>query len=208
MSDEKLSAKVKAGIAFNAVVQLIPYAGGPISSVWSGIQQERVNKRVDNFHQKIIADIEGLRNKRIDSAIDPALIEDLILKVYEKVETEASETKLERLRRFLTSSLQHPPIEDFDERVTFLNDLADISELECGVLSFLASNSAGVKVRDLQSEGVSQYAFVGAIERLRGKGFLVSRRGEFMMNGQHDEALGAIVSVSDYGNKFVAYCLS
>lgn len=206
MSGDGLSSKVKSSIAFNAAIQLIPYVGGPISSVWSSYKQELINKRVEEFHAKVIADIEELKNVHVSSEVDPERLEDLISKVYEKVESESSGSKVELLRRFLKSALKNPPTNDYDERLVFLNDLSSMSDLECWVLSVLA-NHGPVIVGGLRVEGISPYAFVGAVERLRGRGFIVSLRVNFVSNGGADEILSSQVSISDYGNKFVKHCL-
>lgn len=209
MGTDKISTRSMIEIGVNAALQLVPIAGSPISSVWSAIRQEKTNLRMERFLQGVIADVERLKSQGVTANTEtPETVAKLVESAFEKVESEANEDKLGMFRRYIESTLRAPPTEDFDQRKTYLNELSSISMLECSVLAFFFQSKESVQIKNLSSPGVDVYAILGAINRLKGRGFVVARRGGFMMNGVNDESLEEIISLSDYGTKFAEYCLA
>jgi hypothetical protein len=83
-----------------------------------------------------------------------------------------------------------------------------MSLLECELLALLLSQTEQVQVGSLQKPGSEQYAIVGAVSRLKSRGFLASSPGRLSIGGSEDNALLELVTVSSYGRKFHSFCLS
>ena len=63
--------------------------------------------------------------------------------------------------------------------------------------------------KEIQDKGdfpADYYMIVGAVSRLKGYGFLKTEFQQFNFDGS-DNSLDEIVSITDFGQKFVKYCL-
>ena len=142
----------------------------------------------------------------IDKQNGPAL-EAIVDSLHEKVEAEPTDEKRAYFRRYLKSTLKNPVTTDFDERKFFLNSLDEMTLLECELLAFLTKNGP-TQVGTLSKPGVEQYAIVGAIGRLKSRGFVATTQNSFAIGGGADNSLQEIASVSAFGAKFHAFCIA
>ena len=61
MSD-KLSNSEKRDLILQAGIQLVPYVGGPMASLYFGSKQEKRFKRLESFYQEIAREVEAMRD--------------------------------------------------------------------------------------------------------------------------------------------------
>jgi hypothetical protein len=83
-----------------------------------------------------------------------------------------------------------------------------MSLLECEILAFVKTQPQQTQVGSINKPGVDQYAIVGAIGRLKSRGFLTAMQGSFSIGGGADNSLQELVTASSYGVKFCGFCLS
>ena len=201
---EKLTGNEKRDLAIEAGVQLIPYIGGSLATLYFGAKEGRRFKRIETFYKEVATELEKAIALSSISPDDEASLIAIIEQVNERVEMEQIEEKRRYLKNFLVNILLHS-IGNFDEKSFFLQSLGSMTYLECEVLSGLAGQTAAVPVRGIRKEGVGQYAIVGAIGRLRNLGFIEATTTSFQFGG--DNALNESVELSEFGKKFHNFCI-
>ncbi|WP_099608346.1 hypothetical protein [Vibrio coralliilyticus] len=207
---EKLSNKDKRDLVLQAGMQLLPYVGGPMATLYFGSKQEKRFKRLESFYNELSQEIEGMRDsiKSIEEQ-DSSALEAILEQLHEKVETEPTFEKRLFFKNYFKSTLISPISNNYDERKYFLDALADMSALECELLALIKKQPRQVQIASINKPGVDQYAIVGAIGRLKSRGFLSAATGAvFSIGGSTDNTLQEMVVVSSYGNLFCSFCLN
>lgn len=206
--DEKLTNAEKRELVLQAGIQAIPYVGGSLSTLYFGAKQERRFKRLESFYSELASEISAISEQiapmkeQNDSAL-AAILEDL----HEKVEAEPSQEKRLFFKNYFKNTLRHPVTTNFDKRKHFLDTLAEMTFLECEMLSLLCTKSDPIPIGAIQKRNTDQYAIVGAITRLKSYGFLMAFQGSFAIGGGTDNVLQERVQVSTFGNEFRNFCL-
>ena len=208
MSD-KLTSSEKRDLVLQAGMQLVPYVGGSIASLYFGSKQERRFKRLESFYQELAQEIEGIKDSigEIEDQ-NPIALEAIMESLHEKVEVEPTQEKRQFFKNYFKSTLRNPVTSDYDERKYFLETLDDMSLLECEILAFIKTQPQQTQVGAINKPSVDQYAIVGSIGRLKSRGFLISMQGSFSVGGGADNSLQELVAVSSFGIKFCDFCLS
>lgn len=207
MTNDQLTGKEKTEIAIQTGLQLIPYVGGPLSTAYFSTKQEKRFKRIESFYQELSEQIEQLQLQlpNLDIHDQDKLIA-LIEELNEKVERESTEQKRLYLKKYLLNTLSTPTRENFDERRFFLDILANMTLIECNLLTLFKQHGEPVRVGDINSPGTDQYAIVGAIGRLKINGLLRAETRSFSIGGP-DNSLMEVVSITSFGLRFIDYCL-
>lgn len=211
--NEKLNSREKIEIAIQSGLQLVPYVGGALSSVYFETKNEKRFKRIESFYEELSQKIEQseIRLPSIDQHNSDELVA-LFEILNEKIEREHTQQKREYFKSFTLNTLGSPLNGNFDKKRFFLETLDQMSLLECEILSFLYSKqqqgNAQITVGSISKPGVEQYAIVGAIGRLKTYGFLSASTNSITIGGGDDNALQENVSLTTFGNNFVNYCLS
>ena len=206
---DKLTNREKRDLVLQAGMQLVPYVGGPMASLYFGTKQEKRFKRLESFYQELAREMEQMRDsvQRIENQ-DPVALEAIMESLHEKVEVEPTQEKREFFKNYFKNTLKIPVTNNYDERKYFLDSLGDMSLLECEVLAFIKTQPQQTQVGSVNKPGVDQYAIVGAIGRLKSRGFLVTAQGSFSIGGGSDNSLQELVAISPYGQRFCSFCLS
>ena len=206
---EKLSAREKRDLIIQAGIQLLPKLGSSIANYYFGAKQEIRFKRLETFYQEVAPEIDELKDRilSIEEQNKEALVA-IIEDLNEKIESEQVEEKRKfykyYLKNILITSISE---ENFDERRFFLTTLSAMTFLECKVSTFLYAQDQIIRVGSIQISGIDQYAIVGAINRLKSYGFLISSQGSFAIGSNQDNTLEERVKMSDFGRRFFEFCL-
>lgn len=206
--DDKLTTKEKIEIAVQSGLQLVPYVGGALSTLYFGTKQEKRFKRIESFYEEFAAQVEqqGIIIPPIEHH-DEEKLTALIEELNEKIEREQSEQKRQYFKQYLLNTLLSPTSNNFDERRFFLDALANMTQLEIEILKFLLEQTEPTIVGALQKEGVDQYAIVGAVGRLKMYGLLSASTRSLTIGEGTDNALNETITLSEFGKKFIQYCL-
>ena len=211
MSDtnlEKLTTKDKRDLAIEAGIQAIPYVGGSLATLYFGVKQEKRFKRLETFYKEVSQEIGLIKENIVDiNSHDKDALVAIVEKMNEKVELEHTAQKRQYFKNYLKNTLLHPVGNNFDERQFFLETLGDMSLLEAEMLGLLSHQHEPTQIGSIQKPQVDQYAIVGAINRLKSFGFIISRQGSFSIGDSDDNTLKEIIQISDFGKKFVNFCL-
>lgn len=199
--EQEAENRIKTGL------QLVPYIGGALATLYFDRKQQREFNRLSNFYKELSMDLENLKEKfSLDNQDEDKLIT-LIEKINNKVEKEVLKEKIDCLKYFFRNILNQPVKDDYDEKVLFLESLSSMSILEIEILKFIDSKKDFVQIGIISKTGVEQYAIVGAIGRLRNLGYLQSASGGLSIGDRSDNHLRELVKVSSFGEKFIKFCL-
>jgi len=201
---EKLTANERRDLAIEAGLQLIPYVGGSLATLYFGAKEERRFRRIETFYQEVATEVKKTMKSFSISPDDEVSLIAIIEQVNERIEIEQIEEKRRYLKNFLTNIFLQS-VGSFDEKSFFLQSLGSMTYLECEVLSGLAVQTAAVPVRGIQKNGVSQYAIVGAVGRLRNLGFIETTITSLQFGG--DNAFNESIELSEFGKKFHNFCI-
>ncbi|MBU1339337.1 MAG: hypothetical protein KKD56_09735 [Acidobacteria bacterium] len=206
--EDKLSISEKRDLVIQAGMQAIPYVGGSLSTIYFGTKQEKRFKRIETFYAELASEVKKIRDQfaPIDQQNSDALGA-ILEELNERVEKEPTAEKRQFFKNYFKSTLRKPVTTDFDKRKHFLQTLADMSLLECEMLSILSTQQGPVMVGSIEKSGTNQYAIVGAISRLKSYGFIMSSQGSFAIGGGQDNTLQEKVQISGFGREFKDFCL-
>lgn len=203
----KLTSKQEAENTINAGLQLIPYIGGTLATLYFGRKQQLQFNRLQIFYKELSEEFKNLNNKLTLDNQDEAKLMVLIEKINNKIEKEALQEKINYFKYYFKNILIRPVKDDYDEKVFFLDSLDSMSLLEIETLKFLNSQSDFIQIGTIKKPGIDQYAVVGAIGRLRNLGFLQSAGGGISFGDKSDNYLKELVKISSFGNNFIGFCL-
>jgi RNAse (barnase) inhibitor barstar len=208
MTDPKLTITEKRDLVIQASMELVPYVGGPLSTLYFGSKQEKRFKRIESFYKEISEEIGHMKESisSLDNQ-DPDQLEAIIESLHEKIEIEPTKEKRDYLKNYFKNTLKHPVSGNFDERKYFLETLSNLTLLECELLTFLKTQSSALQVRSIQKPGVDTYAIVGSIGRLKTSGFISAATSSIALGGNEDNSLNEMVSITTFGDKFIQFCL-
>lgn len=188
-------------------MQLIPYVGGSLATLYFGAKQEKRFSRLESFYNELAEEIQKMSESVASlEQQNPIALEAIIDSLHEKVETEPILEKREFFKNYYKNTLKKPVVNNFDERKFFLDSLAEMTLLECELLAFIRS-TPNILVGDIQKPGVDQYAIVGAIGKLKSRGFLIALQRTVFGGGGADNSLHEMVSISTFGRSFHEFCL-
>lgn len=207
-NDERLAGTNKRDIAIEAGMQLVPYVGGALSTLYFGSKQERRFNRLETFYRDIASDVAQMKESIAPiEAQDPAALEAIMEKLHDKIEVEPTQEKREFFKSYFKNTLRQPVSDNFDERNYFLESLAEMSLLECEILAFINRQENTVVVGNIDKPGTDKFAIVGSIGMLKARGFLTAGQDSFTIGGGEDNSLKEVVSISTFGRSFFSFCL-
>jgi hypothetical protein len=107
------------------VTSVVPWIGGPISNVLSGISVGRKISRLKEIMEGIVSDLEDFKSESSENYVKTDEFEELTEKVIKKAIDERNDKKRKLFRLFLTNSIKTPG-ETYDEKIILLRLLDDI----------------------------------------------------------------------------------
>ena len=207
-NDEKLTGTEKRELVLQSLIQLIPHVGGPLSTLYFGAKQERRFKRLESFYSELVSEVSTISDQIASmEEQNPGALAAILENLHEKVEAEHSQEKRGFLKNYFKNTLRHPVTTNFDKRKYFLDTIAEMTLLECEMLSLLYAQSGPILVEAIQRPNTDQYGIVGAINRLKSYGFVMAFQGSFVLGGDSDNVLQEKVQVSTFGKEFRDFCL-
>jgi len=154
MSD-KLTNSEKRDLVLQAGMQLVPYVGGSMASLYFGTKQEKRFKRLESFYQELAQEIESMRaSVKSMGEQDPIALEAIMESLHEKVEAEPTYEKRQFFKNYFKNTLKDPVTNNYDERKYFLDSLSDMSLLECEILAFIKTQSQQTQVGSINKPSV------------------------------------------------------
>lgn len=121
------------------VSSAIPWVGGPISNVLSGVSFGRRLSRVREVLVGLIDDLQGFKSEVSETYVKTEEFEELLERTLRQAAEERNEEKRCIYRRFLVGAIKSPG-EPYDELLRFLRVLEEIQPDHLRVLHALLQN--------------------------------------------------------------------
>jgi hypothetical protein len=125
-ADLVVSTKSETALDVAATVtSVVPWLGGPVSQVLSGISVGRKMDRVKELLDGLASDLQNLRSDVSANYVRTDEFQELLERTLRLAADERSDEKRRIYRAFLTVAIVSPG-EPYDEQVRFLQTLAEI----------------------------------------------------------------------------------
>jgi hypothetical protein len=206
--ESKFEKGVDRDTVINAGIQLIPYVGGSIATLYFGRKQERRFKRLETFYFELKSELNGFQNRLADiNDQNPEEFRAILEELHEQIESEQISSKKKYYKTYFKSTLVEPVNGNYDERKLFLNILKSLSNIQIEILTFLVQHGKPVISNQIQKPGVDKALVKGAVGQLVNHGLLNSQLNSIAFGGgggQMDES----ISVSKFGTQFHDFCVN
>ncbi len=115
----------------------IPYLGGPISSVLSGVGTARRMRRVSEVVHQLAEDLKGFKSEVTEKYVRTEEFEELLERTLRQASDERNEEKRRILAAFLADDIRAPG-PSYDEKLRFLRTLEELQPDHLAVVKALA----------------------------------------------------------------------
>ena len=189
-------------------IQLIPYIGGSLATLYFGEKQEKRFKRLENFYLEISEEInsikENLANIETHNSEELSAIIEIL---NENVESEHLQSKLKYYKNYFKNTLCYPVNGNYDERKLYLDILFSLSPLQIAVFIYLNNEKNGAWVDFIRMKGVDNSLLRACVKVLDSYG-LVDMKNERMGGGIIGNQPSESVKVCDFGKRFHDFCIA
>lgn len=195
------------------VTSAVPWLGGPISAVLSGISAGRKYERVRGVLNGVVEDLRDFKSSASEDFVRTEDFEELLEKTLNQAAEERSDEKRKLYRAFLTDAIASPG-KPYDEQVRFLRTLEEIQPDHLRILKALSQppeggsglagspgNTLSLRLPGMPRERIND--FVGQLNDLRVIG-LTSLNTMMTFTGSQDLRH----SIQPYGERLLAYILA
>ena len=135
--DRKQSSETEIAIDLASFVSsAVPWIGGPISNVLSGVSFGRKISRVREVLEGVAGELNNFKSEVSEKYVKTDEFEELLEKTLRKVAEERNEQKRVILRKFIIEAIKTPG-EPYDEQIRFLRTLEEIQPDHLRVLQAL-----------------------------------------------------------------------
>lgn len=207
MSDNKFltnPSKTKIETALDIasfVTSAVPWIGGPVSNVLSGISVGRKISRVHKILEDIVSNLKEFKSEASESYVETEEFEELLTQSLNRVANERSEEKRALYCDFLTDAIKFPR-ESYDEQMRFLRALEEIQVCHIKLLRALVKNpqqnSKGL--RGLQFPSLRFQLSDMSNDRVRD---LVFHLNSLCITYIHEE--GQMLTLTPFGKRFIRF---
>lgn len=111
--------------AASIVASVVPWVGGPVAAVLTGVSTARKMERVGDVLREMSRQIEDVRDEASKRYVRSEDFEDLLEKTLRKAADERSEAKRRTYAAFLANSIKLPS-ESYDEKLRILRTLDEV----------------------------------------------------------------------------------
>ena len=199
-----MQKKEKIELAVNAGLQLIPYVGSSIATLYFGAKQEKRLERIEQAMKEIADDLKNVELASIDKHNEEELLS-LIDDVTDRIENEHLESKRKLYKRYFEKILITPTNGNYEERKAYLDILNQVSPLQIELLVFLLDNPNAIDVQ-IQKPGTDPVIVKSSLLQLENYGLIESRVHSIYI-GSNNSSMPRIVNVSELGKRFKRFCL-
>ena len=120
---------VAAGVA-----SIVPWLGGPVSSVLEGMSIGRKMNRVRLVLEGLASDLKDLRSEASENYVRTEDFEDILESTLKRVADERDDQKLAAYRAFLRTAIKQPGAASYDDLNQVLRSLSELRPIHLQVL--------------------------------------------------------------------------
>ena len=202
--EKKMDGKDKIELAVNAGLQLIPYVGSPLATLYFGAKQEKRLERIEKTLKEVAEDLKNFQLPGIEQHNKEELLS-LIDELTDRIENEHLESKRQLYKKYIEKILITPTNGNYEERKIYLDLLNQVTPLQIELLVFLLDNPNVVDL-SISKPGVDPVIIRSSILQLENYGLVVSRLHSITLGG-NEASTPKYISVSELGKRFKSFCL-
>lgn len=199
-----MEKKDKIELAVNAGLQLIPYVGSPLATLYFGAKQEKRLERIEQTLQEVAEDLKNVSLPSIEQHNEEELLS-LIDELTDRIENEHLESKRQLYKHYFEKILMTPTNGNYEERKLYLDILKQITPLQVELLVFLLDNPNVVDTT-ISKPGTDSVMIKSAILQLENYGLVESRLHSISF-GDNTSSTPKYINVSEVGKRFKRFCL-
>ena len=199
-----MEKKDKIELAVNAGLQLIPYVGSPLATLYFGAKQEKSLERIEQTLQEVAEDLKNVSLPSIEQHNEEELLS-LIDELTDRIENEHLESKRQLYKHYFEKILMTPTNGNYEERKLYLDILKQITPLQVELLVFLLDNPNVVDTT-ISKPGTDSVMIKSAILQLENYGLVESRLHSISF-GDNTSSTPKYINVSEVGKRFKRFCL-
>ncbi len=195
------------------IASAVPWIGGPVSNVLSGIVFNRRFDRVEEVLNGLANELKSFQSKASESYVKTEDFEELLEKTLRQAADERNEDKRHMYRDFLTGAIKDPGA-TFDEQTRFLKTLNYLEVDHVRILRALLADPSDASDMDMGTirqtllrrvPGLSADQVTEIVRDLNGLGLTsdLSRRLVTMMTGHGSADLKS--SITPKGQQFLRF---
>ncbi len=194
----------KVELVINAGLQLIPYVGSSLATLYFGAKQEKRLERIEKTLSEVAADLKDKEIPSIDEH-NPDELLSLIDELTDRIENEHLESKRNLYKRYFEKILITPTKGNYEERKLFLELLNQVTPLQVELLAFLFENPNVIDI-EIQKPGIDPVLIRSSLLQLENNGLIVSRLHSISLGG-NSSSTPKYINVSELGKRFKQFCL-
>jgi len=188
----------------------IPFVGGPISNVLSGVGTVRRINRVREVVDQLVKDLAGFKSDVTEKYVKTEEFEELLERALRQASDERSEEKRRIYAAFLVDDIKAPG-PSYDEKIRFLRTLEELQPDHLAVLKALAAQpdanpgSMGSPTQTLSKHlpQMDEAHISDLVAQLNGMRVTNLQSLKVMMTGHGAADLRQ--SITEYGRHFLKY---
>lgn len=188
----------------------IPYVGGPISNILSGVGTVRRINRIREIVDQLAADLAGFKSDATEKYVSTEEFEELLERTLRQASDERSEEKRRIYAAFLADDIRAPG-PSYDEKVRFLRTLEELQPDHLAVLRAFSAqpdvnpDSIGSPSQTLSRRlpQMNDAQISDLVTQLNGMQLANLQSLNVMMTGHGAADLRH--SVTEYGHRFLKY---
>ena len=204
MEEIKLDKKDTIELVVNAGLQLIPYVGGSLSTLYFGYKQEQRFKRIEQTMKEVAEELEGVKLAKVEEHNADELMA-LIDEITDKIENERLEAKRKLYKEYFKKILITPTNGNYEERKMFLEVLAHITPLQIELFQYVLTNPNVLDV-SIYRQGTDQSLIKSSLLQLQNNGLIIATLNSISIGGPNS-GMPMKLMVSEFGRKFNEFCL-
>ena len=200
----KENEKQDYDIVINGAMQLIPYVGSSLATLYFGRKQEKRFKKLEQTIKELAQELQGIKLPSIKLHNQEELLS-LVEQLNDKIENEYIEQKRLLYKNFYKKILISPNINNYDERKMFLDILEKLTPLQLELLTYLIQQTQPTVDISIEHPKYPQATILGSLAQLKNYGLIKGFVNSISIGGTG--GIQENIVVSDFGRSFHNFCI-
>lgn len=210
MTETDLTKKALDGASLAA--SALPYVGGPISNILSGIGNRRRINRIHGIIDQLALELQDFKSEVAEKYVQTDEFEELLEKILQQASNERNERKRQFYSQFLLNDIKSPG-QSYDEKIRYLRTLEELqpdhlkviqaiamkpSSIEGSLLTSSPSQTLKIRLPNMDEEHIKN--MVAELNDMR-----LTRLDNLNVMMTPTGASDLSSSITDYGRRFLSY---
>ena len=199
-----MEVKDKLELVVNAGLQMIPFIGGSLATLYFGYKDERRFQKVEKTLKEVAQELEGVQLPSVDEHNKDELMA-LIDELTDKIENEHLESKRFLYKQYFKNILKTPTNGNYEERKLYLEVLSKITPLQIELFQFILIKPNVIDL-EISKPGTDNSLIRSSVLQLQNYGLVIATINSITLGG-NDAGMPMRLVVSKFGKGFNTFCL-